>query len=437
MAERIPPQNTDAERGVLGAILIDKDALVKVASFLKPEHFYEKRNGLIFQAVVDLFMASIPIDLLTIVDYLKKRNFLKEVGGRAYLAELINSTPTSAHVEEYAKYVKDTSLRRKLISAAATITELAFDAEKATDDVLNTSQHELFSVSVQGVDRGFVHIRDVLEQVYEEAAQVNSAEGQPLGIPTGFRDLDALLGGLQKSDLVIIAARPSMGKSSLMLDIARNIALAKSHVALFSLEMSQQQLLSRMLATQSGVGLWDMRTGHLKEDEFIRLSEATGILSDLNIFIDDTPGANIIELRTKARRLFMEQGVDAIFVDYLQLIQGNSREGRVQEVSQVSMELKNMARELKVPVIALSQLSRKTEDRPDRIPQLSDLRDSGSIEQDADIVMFIHREEYYDPETEKKGVAEIKISKHRNGPTGSVELAWVGEMACFKNLAKE
>ncbi|PJA14201.1 replicative DNA helicase [Candidatus Dojkabacteria bacterium CG_4_10_14_0_2_um_filter_Dojkabacteria_WS6_41_15] len=324
-----------------------------------------------------------------------------------------------------------------MISAAASITDLAFDEEKPTSDVVNQAQHELFTVSVQGVDKGFTHIRDVLEQVYEEAAQVNVAEGGLLGVTTGFTLLDGVLGGLQKSDLIIIAARPSMGKSSLMLDMVRSMALEKRKVAIFSLEMSQQQLVSRLLSSQSGVGLWEMRTGKLNDDEFSKLSEGTGILSDLDVSIDDTPGANIVEIRTKARRLYMEQGIDAIFVDYMQLIQGNTREGRVQEVSQISQELKNMARELKIPVVALSQLSRKTEDRPDRMPQLSDLRDSGSIEQDADVVMFIHREDYYDPETERKGIAEIKISKHRNGPTGSVDLAWVKEMASFRNLSRE
>ncbi|WKZ24238.1 MAG: replicative DNA helicase [Candidatus Dojkabacteria bacterium] len=437
MAQRLPPQNVDAEKSILGAILLDRDALVKVLSFLKPEHFYEKRHGIIYKAMSDLFMASVSIDQLTLTDFLQKQNVIQEVGGRSYLVELIESVPTSAHAEQYAKTIKEKALRRSLISAAATITDLAFDEEKPTNDVVNQSQHELFTVSVQGVDKGFTRIADVLEQVYEEAAQVNVADGSLLGVPTGFRDVDGMLGGLQKSDLIILAARPSMGKSSFMLDMTRNIALAGNKVAIFSLEMSQSQLASRLLSSQSGVGLWDMRTGKLTEEEFARLSEGTGILSDLHISIDDTPGANIVEVRTKARRLYMEQGLDAIFIDYLQLIQGNTREGRVQEVSQISQELKNMARELRVPVIALSQLSRKTEDRPDKLPQLSDLRDSGSIEQDADVVMFIHREDYYDPETEKKGIAEIKVAKHRNGPTGSIELAWVKEMASFRNLSKE
>jgi replicative DNA helicase len=437
MSQRLPPQNIDAEKSLLGAILLDRDALVKVLSFLRAEHFYEKRHATLFQAMSDLFMASISIDQLTLTDFLQKKKVLQEVGGRAYIVELLEAVPTSAHAEQYAKTIKEKALRRSLISAAATITDLAFDEETPTSDVVNQSQHELFTVSVQGVDKGFTPIRDVLEQVYEEAAQVNTAEGGLLGVTTGFRDLDNMLGGLQKSDLVILAARPSMGKSSLMLDMVRSMALEKKKVAMFSLEMSQQQLVSRLLSSQSGVGLWEMRTGKLTDDEFSKLSEGTGILSDLDISIDDTPGANIVEVRTKARRLYMEQGIDAIFVDYMQLIHGNTKEGRVQEVTQISQELKNMARELRVPVVALSQLSRKTEDRPDRMPQLSDLRDSGSIEQDADVVMFIHREDYYDPETDKKGVAEIKIAKHRNGPTGSIELAWVKEMASFRNLSRE
>jgi replicative DNA helicase len=437
MAERIPPHNIDAEKSVLGAFLIDKDALVRVASFLRAEHFYDRRHQLLYQAIIDLFMAGIPIDLLTIVDYLKKKKDLKSVGGRSYIADLISSVPTSAHAEEYAKIVKEASIRRRLITAAADITDLAFDSEKPTPDVLNQAQHDLFSVSVQGIDKGFIHIRDLLEQSYEEAAQVNTNDSGLTGLSTGFRDLDGLLGGLQKSDLVILAARPSMGKTSFALDIMRNIALDKKNVAFFSLEMSQSQLSNRLLAMQSGVGLWASRTGQLSDDEFAKLGEGIGILSELNIFIDDQPGQNIVELRTKARRLYLEQGIDAVFIDYLQLIHGNTKEGRVQEVSQISQELKNMARELKVPVVALSQLSRKVEDRNDRMPQLSDLRDSGSIEQDADVVMFIHREDYYDPNTDKKGVAEIRIAKHRNGPVGSVEIAFVKELASFRNLYKE
>lgn len=435
MADKIPPHNIDAEKSVLGAFLIDKDSLVRVANFLKAEHFYEQRHQVLYQAIVDLFMAGVPIDLLTIVDFLKRKESLKSVGGRSYIAELINSVPTSAHAEEYAKIVKETALRRKMITAAAHIADLAFTSDIQTSEALNLAQQDIFNVSVQGIDKGFIHIRDLLEQTMEEAAHVS--DSGITGISTGFRDLDALLGGMQKSDLVIIAARPSMGKTSFALDILRSMAIEGKKVAFFSLEMSNSQVTQRLLSMQSSVGIWETKTGKLNDDEWGRLSEGIGILSDLSIFIDDSPGANIIELRTKARRLFLEQGVDAIFIDYLQLIQGNSREGRVQEVSQISQELKNMARELKVPVIALSQLSRKVEDRDGRQPQLSDLRDSGSIEQDADVVMFIHREEYYDPETEKKGIADIRIAKHRNGPVGNVEVAFVKELASFRNLHRD
>jgi len=434
--QKIPPQNLEAEKSLLGAILLDRDALIKVLSFLKPEHFYDSKNGTIFSAMSELFLASVAIDQLTLTDFLQKKKQLKDIGGRSYIVELIETVPTSAHAEEYAKNIKEKALRRSLITAAANITTLAFDEEKPTSDVVNQSQHELFTVSVQGVSKGFVHIQDVLSQVFEEAAQVNVSKDGLQGITTGFRDLNSLLGGFQKSDLVILAARPSMGKTALALDMMRSLALDNKKVAFFSLEMSQQQLVARMLASQSGVGLWEMRTGKLTDDEFAKLSEGTGILSDLEIFIDDAPGANIIEIRTKARRLYMEQGIDAVFIDYLQLIQGNTKEGRVQEVSQISQELKNMARELKIPVVALAQLSRKVEGRPDKTPMLSDLRDSGSIEQDADIVMFIHREDYYEDDSDKKGIAEIKVSKHRNGPTGSVELAWVKELASFRDLAK-
>ena len=434
---KTPPNNMEAEQGVLGALLIDKDAIVKVAHILKPDFFYDQRHGIIYEAMIDLFMASVPIDLLTLVDYLRKKRKLKKVGGRAYIVGLINSVPTSAHVEEYAKIVRENAIRRSLISASALITDVAFDTSLDISDVLNRAQHELFNVSVEGVEKGFVHIKELVEEAYEEAAKISEDGVELLGISTGFKDLDALLGGFHKSDLIILAARPAVGKTSLALDFVRHAAVnEKKKVAVFSLEMSKQQLMSRLLATQSGVGLWNMRTGKLTDEEFARLAEGVGILSEVNIFIDDTPGQNVLEIRTKARRLFLEQGLDMIVLDYLQLVHGNNRESRVQEISEVSQELKNMARELNVPVIALSQLSRRVEERQDRVPQLSDLRDSGSIEQDADVVMFIHREDYYDPDTDKKGIAQIKVAKHRNGPVGTVELAFIKEMATFKDLAK-
>ncbi len=436
--EKVPPHNIEAEQGVIGSILLEKDAIVKIGDILKAEHFYDARHGIIYQAALDLFLGGVPVDVLTTIDYLKKKKLLKRAGGRSYITGLVNTVPTAAHVLEYAKIVREHAVRRGLISAASYITEIAYNSSEATADVLNQSQQKLFEVSVEGVDKGFVHVKELLEEVYEEAANISENEGGIMGIPSGFKDLDNMLGGFQKSDLVILAARPSMGKTALALEFVRHASLyLKKNVAFFSLEMSQKQLTQRLLAMESGVSFWNLRTGKFSDEEYIKLSEAMGIVSEANLWIDDQPGQNIIEIRTKARRLFLEHGVDLIVLDYLQLVHGNRQESRVQEVSEVSQELKNMARELRVPVIALSQLSRRVEERQDRMPQLSDLRDSGSIEQDADVVMFIHREDYYDPNTDRKGIAELKIAKHRNGPTGVVELAFIAESASFRNLAKD
>ncbi len=436
--QKVPPHNLEAEKSVIGSLLLEKDAVVKIADILKSEHFYDSRHAILYQGVVELFLNGIPVDLLTLVDYLKKKKLLKKAGGRAYITEIVNSVPTAAHVLEYAKIVRENAIKRGLISAASYITEIAFNSADPVPEVLNKAQQKLFEISVQGIDKGFVHVRELLEEVYEEAANVNESEDGILGIPSGFRDLDALLGGFQRSDLVIVAARPSMGKTSLALDFVRNVAIKqKKKVAIFSLEMSKSQLIQRLLAMESGVSFWNIRTGQFADEEYAKISEAMGILSEADLWIDDQPGQNIIEIRTKARRLYLEHGLDLIVLDYLQLVHGNRQESRVQEVSEVSQELKNMARELDVPVIALSQLSRRVEERQDRMPQLSDLRDSGSIEQDADIVMFIHREEFYDPDTDKKGIAQIKVAKHRNGPTGVVELAFIKELASFRDLAKE
>ena len=435
---KVPPHNVQAEQSVLGALLLEKDAVVKVADILRPEHFYDKRHGIIYEAIVQLFLSGVPVDLLTLIEYLKKHRLLKKAGGRAYISGLVDAVPTAAHVVEYAKIVKEHAVRRGLINAASYITEVAFNSSEPITEVLNKSQQKLFEVSVEGIDKGFVHVKDLLEQVYEEAALVSENEGGIMGLPSGFKDLDKMLGGFQKSDLIIVAARPSIGKTSLALDFVRHAAVKlKKNVAIFSLEMSKTQLIQRLLAMESGVSFWNIRTGSFTDEEYAKISDAMGVLSEANIWIDDQPGQNIIEIRTKARRLYLEHGLDLIVLDYLQLVKGNRQESRVQEVSEVSQELKNMARELEVPVIALSQLSRRVEERQDRMPQLSDLRESGALEQDADVVMFIHREEFYDPDTDKKGIAEIKIAKHRNGPTGIVELAFIKEIASFRDLTKE
>ena len=434
---RVPPHNLEAEASVLGALLLDPEAIVLVADYLKPQHFYDPRHQVIFAGIVDLFRKGKPVDIVTLTNWLRKKRKLKKAGGAEYLAELVEKVPTSAHVEEYAQEVKEHAVRRGLISSGGRITELAFNEALDINEILAEAQRLLFDVAVEGVRRNFVHIKDILEQVYENVVQVASNEGQLMGIPTGFKDLDALLGGFQPSDLIILAARPSVGKTSLALDFIRHIVLReKKKAAMFSLEMSKEQLMMRLLSMESGIGLWNVRRGALTDEELMQLAEVVGKFSEAGLWIDDEPGLSIVELKARARRLYLEHKIDFIVVDYLQLIRGTRQESRVQEVSEISQELKNIARELNIPVLALSQLSRRVEDRADKMPQLSDLRDSGSIEQDADVVMFIHREELYDPDTDRKGIADLKIAKHRNGPTGIVELAWIKEISSFRDLEK-
>lgn len=435
--ERIPPQNKEAEQSVLGAMLLDKDAVINVAGWLKAEHFYDPKHKSIYESLVELFEEGQPIDLVTVSDKLKGKKALAKVGGRAYLTDLVGFVPTSAHAEEYGEIVKDNAVRRGLISASARITELSFDEATSLQDVVDQSEKELFQVAQTGTKTNFTHIKDLLKDAYERAERADREEAFA-GVSTGFKDLDNILGGYQKSDLVIIAARPSVGKTSLALDMIKYASLIeKKKTVFFSLEMSNEQIIDRLLSMQSGVPMWETRTGKLSDEKFGKLADAMGELNEARIMVDDTPGQHINTIRTKARRLALEQGIDIIFIDYLGLMHGSSKEGRTQEVSEISQGLKNLAREINVPVVALSQLSRAVESRNTRRPQLSDLRDSGSIEQDADIVMFIDREESWNPDTERKGVADILVAKHRNGPTGSVELAFVKELASFKNLFRD
>ncbi len=435
--ERVPPQNIEAEKSVLGSVLLDKDALINVSGWLQPGHFYDDRHALIYQAILDLFDSGLPIDLVTISDRLKKKKILSKVGGRAYLTELASFVPTSAHAEEYANIVKENSTRRGLISSAAEITSLSLDETIEISDVVDKSETLLFNVAQEGVKSNFVHVKELLKDAYERASHAKGSDDYS-GISTGFRELDVLLGGFQKSDLIILAARPSVGKTSLALDMMRNAALIeKKNVAFFSLEMSNMQIMDRLLGMQSGIPFWEIRTNKLNDEKVVKLANTMGELGDANIFIDDMAGQHINQVRTKARRLAIEQGVDIIFVDYLQLMHGSSRESRTLEVSEVSQGLKNLAKELNIPVVALSQLSRAIEQRQGRRPQLSDLRESGSIEQDSDVVVFLDREETWNPETEKKGTADLFVAKHRNGPTGMVELAFVKEIASFRNLYKD
>ena len=435
--ERVPPQNIDAEKSVLGSILLDRDALIEVSGWLSPTHFYDERHIAIYETILELFESGLPIDLVTVSDRLKKKKILSKIGGRAYLAELASFVPTAANAVEYGNIVKETATRRGLISSSSEITKLAFDETLALPEVVDRSETLLFNIAQEGIQSNFVHIKDLLKDAYERASHAKESDDYS-GISTGFKELDVLLGGFQKSDLIVLAARPSVGKTALALDMMRHAALIeKKNVAFFSLEMSNMQIMDRLLGMQSGIPFWEIRTNKLNEEKVVKLANTMGELADANIFIDDSPGQNINQIRTKARRLMLEQGVDIIFVDYLQLMHGNTKESRALEVGEVSQGLKNLAKELNVPVVALSQLSRAIELRQNRRPQLSDLRESGSIEQDADVVIFLDREETWNPDTEKKGSAEVFIAKHRNGPTGIVELAFIKEIASFRNLYKE
>jgi len=436
MESKIPPQNIEVEQSLLGCMLIDKESIISVSAWLLPEHFYDQRHQLIYATILDLFNNGLSVDLVTIVDKLKKEKKLTNVGGRTYLAELATTVATSANAEEYGEIIKESATRRGLISAAREITELAFNETTPIDEVIDKSEKQVFDVAQVGMKANFVHIKDLLKDAYERAERADNDEAY-LGVSTGFKDLDDLLGGYQKSDLIVLAARPSVGKTSLALDMMRHASLAQGKtVAFFSLEMSKTQIMDRLLGMQSGIPFWEIRTGRLSDKKFMKLADTMGELADANIFIDDQAGQHINALRTKARRLAMEKGLDIIFVDYLQLMHGNNKESRTLEVGEISQGLKNIAKELDVPVVALSQLSRAIEQRQGRRPQLSDLRESGSIEQDADVVMFIDREETWNPDTENKGIAELVVAKHRNGPTGYIKLAFVADIASFRNLYK-
>lgn len=429
---KLPPQNIDAEQHVLGSILIDEEAIFKVAPILRPENFYEKRNKDIYTAMLALLEAGSPIDHLLLKEKLKAKNLLKK-GYTVYIIELTELIATSGRVEEYANLVKEAALRRKLISATSEISASAYDPKIDFEQIMNNAEKQIFQVAEANIQKDFMHISDLLVESYERAEQMAKTKGQLRGIRCGFKSIDGMLGGFHKSDMVILGARPAVGKTSFSLDLARHMAVAeKKKVVFFSLEMSANQLIDRIISMQTGIALWDLRTSNIKNSQLDKLADSMGLLAESDIFIDDTPGINITQIRTKSRRLKLEKGLDVIFIDYLQLITGNNKENRVQEVSDISRQLKIIARELDVPVIALSQLSRAVESRTDRRPQLSDLRESGSIEQDADIVMFLHREDMYNQNTENLGKAEVIIAKHRNGPTGEVPLTFVKEQARYK-----
>ena len=422
-----PPQNTDAEASLLGAILIDTDAIVKIADRIDVVDFYDQKHARIYEALKALYEKRSAIDVLTLADQLRGTGFLDMVGGPAYLTELTNYVPTAAHVEQYADIVAGKALRRRLIAVSHEMAELGQDESKALQELIEEAETKLFDVSQQHVKQSIVSLESILADSFERLDDLHRDKGKLRGIPTGYRDMDNMLAGLQKSDLFILAARPSMGKTAFVLNLAHKIATeSKESVLIFSLEMGKEQLVDRLLAMESGVDAWALRTGKLTDNDFERLGEAMGTLSEAKIYIDDSPGITVADMRTKARREAHGGHVGLIIVDYLQLMSGGSRFGsegnRVQEISEISRGLKGIARELNVPVIALSQLSRSVENRSPQIPQLADLRESGSIEQDADVVAFLYREEYYNPESERKNIMDVLIKKHRNGPTGAVEL---------------
>lgn len=427
----IPPHDVDAEKSVLGALLIDKDAIVKVVEFLRPRHFYRDTHQKIFGAIINLYENREPADLVTVPAELKKMKSLDEVGGVTYLTELVNTVPTAANVESYARIIKDTATKRNLITAASEINELVFK-EGDIDDLLDSSEQILYSVSQDRLLQEFIPIKDTLEITFERLDELSKTRGKLRGVPSGIKALDRMLSGLQRENLVILAARPSVGKSSFAINVAQYAATeAKNGIAIFSLEMGREMVVDRMISAQAGIDNWKIATGNLDPEDFEKYGIAAGELAEAPIFIDDTPGIGILEMRAKTRRLMLENQIDLIIVDYLQLMRAPQAESRVQEVSKISQGLKNLAREMKVPVLALSQLSRAIEQRGgEKKPQLSDLRDSGSIEQDADIVMFLYR-----PDEEDRQNLKLIVAKHRNGPTGDIDLFFKGEFTKFYEVA--
>lgn len=441
--DRSLPADIHAERGVLGAIMLERDAIVAVATRLPADYFYLEKHALIYEAMLACYNRRVPPDLSTVADELRRQGKLDQIGGIGFLGELSAEVPTAVHVEYYAEIVERTALLRRLIEAGGKITALGYDEAQDLEITLDRAEAELFNVSQRRNSQDFVHIGRVVDNLFEQVTHLQERRGEVVGVPTGYQDLDEITGGLQPSDLVILAARPSVGKTSLALSIAYNVAFhaynsgsSGNAIGVFSLEMSREQLAQRLLAMHTGIDTQRLRTGNLREQDLQNVMEAMGVLSELPIYIEDTPGQSIAEVRSKARRLQAEVGIYLVVIDYLQLMQGRRSDNRVQEVSEISRGLKALARELNVPVLALSQLSRAVEGRTNHVPMLSDLRESGSIEQDADIVMFIYREDLYDKETDKKGIAEIHIAKHRNGPIGVIPLRFDANTTRFQNLER-
>lgn len=435
---RIPPHNVEAEQSVLGAMILDKEAVITATEMIRGEDFYKEAHREIFEAIVDIYNRDEPVDLVTLSEELTQRQTLEAIGGISYMANLSEAVPTTTNVKYYAKIVEEKSILRRLIKASAEILEKGYQAEDEVNQILDLAEKNIFDISQKQSKEGFAHIKHVLLESFNKIEELYQNKGGITGLTTGFSDIDRKTSGLQKSDLILIAARPSMGKTAFSLNLCQNAALkGNASVAIFSLEMSKEQLVQRMLSAESHIEIQKIRTGTLSEDEWPRLAKAMGPLAQGKIFIDDTPSISMMEMKAKCRRLKMEQGLDMVMIDYLQLMSGDGRsESRQQEISSISRALKGLAREMDCPVVALSQLSRAPELRADHRPILSDLRESGAIEQDADIVMFLYRDEYYHPDSEKKNIGEVIIAKQRNGSTGAVELAWLGQFTKFANLEK-
>lgn len=435
---KLPPQNTEAEQCLLGCLMLDKDAIVKIVDSIKADDFYKSGHQDIYQAMADLYGKSEPIDILSVSARLKERNKLNDIGGSDYLTSLVNSVPTATHVSNYAKIVRQKKILRDLISASEQIGLSAFDEAEDVDELLDKAEKTVFGIGQRSLSQTFIPIKEILSDTFERLDELSKYQGRLRGVATGFTDLDKILGGLQRSDLVILAARPSMGKTSLALDIARNVAvLANQPVGLFSLEMSKDQLADRLLAGTANINMWNLRNGRLTSDDYSRIQHAMGSLSEAPLYIDDAGSVNILQMRAMARRLQANKGLSLIVIDYLQLMEPlNKYQSAVQQVTENSRALKLLAKELNVPVLVLSQLSRAVEARVPQIPRLADLRESGAIEQDADVVMFIYREDKYNENSLNPNIAKILIEKHRNGPTGGIDLYFDEQRVSFRNLDK-
>ena len=433
---KLPPQNIEAEQSILGGILIENDALNTVVEFVEDGDFYREAHQKIFNCMIALSEKSEPLDLITLTNELKKKKELEEIGGASYLASLVESVPTAANIAYYAKIVKEKSILRKLISTATEIVTQSYQEGKDLEDFLDDAEQAIFRISEHRVKPAFYPIKEIVKESFKVIERLYEKKELITGVPSGFKDLDRKTTGFQNADLIIVAGRPSMGKTALCLNIAQHASInAKIPTAVFSLEMSKEQLAIRMLCSEARVDSGRLRSGFLSESDWPKLTMAAGALSDASIFIDDTPAISVLELRAKARRLKADRGLGLVIIDYLQLMRGRSGlERREQEISEISRSLKALAKELDIPVLAISQLSRKAEDRPGRRPQLSDLRESGAIEQDADVIIFIYRDEVYNPDSDHKGTAEVVIGKQRNGPTGKVDLTFISEFTTFKDL---